>query len=125
MANILVADDHKSVRTSLRKILENNNHKVMEAEDGVEAIEVLQENDIDLLVMDIYMNNKGGIETLLDLSVTRSGLNVILITGIPKTDSEAFTNLISHLGAKHILYKPFKKSEIIEAVNDVLKINAS
>lgn len=122
MANILIVDDHDYVRSSIRTTLEKENHSITEADDGSTAIEEIKKKDIDLIIMDIVMSNKGGIETLMDLRKEQHIPEVIMITGQVKTDSLAFHNLIAQFGARHLLYKPFRKDELLNVVHEVLKI---
>jgi len=118
MANILIVDDAVEVRSNLKKVLEKENHTIFEAQNGLDCLNLIKNNDIDLVILDIFMPEKGGIDTLMEIK----SLNIkkIIITGMPLSESDAFSSLINHYGAKKILFKPFKKNELIEAVEKAL-----
>ena len=120
MANILIVDDVPVIRKNITRTLEKYQHSIMEASNGVKALKLLHEKKFDLIILDIMMPNKGGIETLLDIKNIQS-LKKIIITGVIQTDSEAFHNLINQFGVKKILFKPFTKKQLVDAIDEVLK----
>jgi DNA-binding response OmpR family regulator len=120
MAEILVMDDVEYVRTSVKNVLEKNGHTVFTAADGVEGEEILKEKRIDLVITDIVMPRKGGVEALFDLRRDHKSVKIIIMTGKVSSDSEAFKNLVNQFGATEILYKPFQRQQLIDAVNTVL-----
>ena len=119
MAKILIVDDSAEIRNSIIRTLEKFNHQTFEASNGIEALKLLRETKIDLLILDIMMPAKGGIETLLEIKNFKN-LKKIIITGVVLTDSDAFRNLIDHYGAQKILFKPFKKQELLDTINELL-----
>ena len=78
---ILVTDDEKSIRNSLREILEFESYTVLEAESGAEALEILLERDVDLAILDIKMKGMDGIETLEKMKKQIPELPVLMISG--------------------------------------------
>jgi len=78
---ILVTDDEKSIRNSLREILEFESYKVLEAEAGAEALEILKSHDVDLAILDIKMKGMDGIETLEKMKKISPELPVLMISG--------------------------------------------
>lgn len=121
MHKILVVDDVKEVRKSVMRTLNKKKYTLYEAANGVEAVEMLNKVDVDLMILDILMPYKGGIDTLLDVKNIRE-VKTIIITGISLPDSDAFENLVKQFGAKKILHKPFKKQELLDAVSEALII---
>ncbi len=119
MAEILIVDDSEDIRKSIRRTLEKYNHQVSEASNGLEALKILGKNNFNLLILDIMMPAKGGIETLLEIKNIKN-LKKIIITGVVIAESEAFSNLINQYGAQKVLFKPFKNENLIETVNEVL-----
>ena len=119
MAKILIVDDSEDIRKSIKRTLEKYNHQTFEASNGLEALKLLHETKIDLLILDIMMPAKGGIETLLEIKNFKD-LKKIIITGVVLTESDAFRSLIDHYGAKKILFKPFKKQELLDTINEIL-----
>lgn len=78
---ILVTDDEKSIRNSLRDILEFEDYKVLEAESGEEVFDILQEIQIDLMLLDIKMKGMDGMEILSKLKEDNYHFPVIMISG--------------------------------------------
>src|SRR3984957_6426763 len=81
MANILIADDEKSIRKTLREILEYEGYKVEEAEDGAKAFEMLKDGGYDCALLDIKMPKMDGLEVLEKLQGTDAGTPIIMISG--------------------------------------------
>jgi two-component system nitrogen regulation response regulator NtrX len=81
MANVLIADDEKSIRKTLREILEYESYKVDEAEDGAKAFEMLKEGAYDCALLDIKMPKMDGMEVLEKLQSTDSDTPIIMISG--------------------------------------------
>ncbi len=81
MANILIADDEKSIRKTLREILEYESYKVDEAEDGAKAFEMLKDGAYDCALLDIKMPKMDGMEVLDKLQGTESDTPIIMISG--------------------------------------------
>jgi two-component system, NtrC family, nitrogen regulation response regulator NtrX len=80
-ATILITDDEKSIRNTLREILEYENHRVLEADNGESALKILSEDEIDLVLLDIKMKGMDGIEVLEKMRLKGSDIPVILVSG--------------------------------------------
>jgi len=80
-ATILITDDEKSIRNTLREILEYENYDVLEAENGEEALRILQDEAIDLVLLDIKMRGMDGIEVLENIRIRGIYIPVILVSG--------------------------------------------
>ncbi len=85
--SILIVDDDQDYRTFLKLALEEMGHSVIEADCGKRALEVLAEEDIDVLLLDLYMPEMGGDEVLARLPP--GGPRVVLLTGAPVADVSA------------------------------------
>ncbi|ALP53008.1 hypothetical protein Tel_07470 [Candidatus Tenderia electrophaga] len=121
MANILIVDDEAPIRTLLGKIVNKDGHEVMEAEDGVHACETYRDAEIDLIITDLVMPRKNGIEMIMELKKDRPGIKVIAISGGSGFSGQIdLLSVARLLGAKHIIKKPFTVDEIRAAVNDIL-----
>ena len=120
MASILVADDELNVRQLLRRILEKAGHRVTEANDGEQVMARLHEKKFDLVIIDVVMPIKGGIETLIDMREDFRGIKIIIISGKVDTSSTAFTNLTAHFGAQRVMRKPFETEQLLREVNSLL-----
>ena len=121
MANILLVDDEEQLRSILRIVLESAGHDVEEAGNGKEAVESYRSRPADLLVTDIVMPEKEGIETIIQLRESYPEVKVIAMSGGGRTGDQNYLELAKKLGANHVLAKPFSNSEFLNAVNLVLR----
>ena len=121
MARILVIEDDNDVRESLRQVLEQVGYEVEEACDGEEGIERYREKQADLIITDIIMPKKEGIETITDLRVEFPDVKVIAISGGGRLGPEPYLELAKGFGANRIIMKPFTTTEILEAVQELLE----
>lgn len=123
MANILIVDDEDLILYSLRRLLEDEGHEVAAARDGATAHEVLRKSAFDLVITDILMPEKNGIDLIIDLQNEHIDVPVIAISGGDRTPTSApiFLNMARELGAVHILRKPMNDIDFMEAVNSCLK----
>ena len=110
---ILVADDEKDIRSVLRLYLEDAGYEVVEAADGMQALEVLEAQDIDLCLLDIMMPELDGYQVLKRVRET-DDVPVIVVSAKGQ-DSEKILGL--NLGADDYLVKPFNPLEAVARVN--------
>lgn len=110
MARILVIDDEKSVRAVLAMVLKDLGHDVEVAEDGQQAVELLEgSNDFDLVITDLNMPSKDGNEVARHIRRSHgSSIPVVAITAFPE---KAEIGLFDHMIAK-----PFMLEKLREAV---------
>jgi len=121
MARILVIEDDNDVRKLLREILEHAGYEVEEASNGEEGIRRYREKQADLIITDIIMPKKEGIETITDLRVEFPDVKVIAISGGGRLGPEPYLELAKGFGANRIIMKPFTTTEILEAVQELLE----
>lgn len=123
MANLLVVDDDNTFRKILREILERCGHTIFEAVNGKETLEFLSLNKIDVVLLDVVMPQKGGIETMIDMKQFAHCPKVVIMSGKIDVEKEVFVRLTDQFGVVRILKKPFSKEELLSTLDDV--INAS
>ena len=114
---ILVADDDKEIRELLRLYLENSGYKVVEAEDGQQALDILRSKHIDLCLLDIMMPKVDGYHVLQELR-KESNIPVVILSA-KDTDSEKILGL--NLGADDYMAKPFNPLEAMARVNSNIR----
>ncbi|MGD1087139.1 MAG: response regulator [Verrucomicrobiota bacterium] len=114
---LLVVDDEEGVRESMRVIFEDE-YDLFMAEDGVTAIKLAQENDIDVVVTNIHMPGMSGIELLKPLKYRRPDIEVIMMTGMDTTDTR---RMALRLGACDFINKPFDATTIRAAVSKAMQ----
>lgn len=120
MLRILVVDDDEHVRKTVRKILTREGYDVDTAGDGVEAATSFKERVPDLIILDVVMPRKGGLETLMALRGDEKPVKAIIITGKAQTDTRVFRDLMTQLGGVAVVRKPFEPAELIRVVNEAL-----
>ena len=120
MARILIIDDEESVRVTLSLALESDGHTVVVAVNGEEGMREFRETPADVVITDILMPNKEGIETIMDLRKVRPNLKIIAISGGGRMKNISFLDVAKKMGADVTLKKPFRMDVICHAVNKCL-----
>jgi CheY-like chemotaxis protein len=111
---ILVIDDDSSVRKFIATTLKKENYAVTEAENGVEGLKKLQEErDIAVIITDLIMPEKEGIETIMEIRKINPALKILAISGGGKAGPENFLLLADAVGANATLKKPFSGQELL------------
>lgn len=123
MAKILVVDDELSIRVMLTHMLEQDGHEVIVAEDGEQGIILYHENLPDLVISDLVMPNKNGIDMILELKKEYPELRMLAISGGGGiTGAFDYLPTAKLVGANNILKKPFGINDLRTALNDVLDV---
>ncbi len=120
MARILVVDDDARLRIGLQDILAQAGHNVETASNGEEALQAFQNLPVDLLITDILMPEKEGIQTITSLHRMYPGLRIIAISGGGKESAGFYLEMAREFGADATLNKPFTKTQILDAVEELL-----
>lgn len=121
MAHILIVEDDEQFRAMLAAMLAADQHRVSQAGDGVQALEAVRRSRPDLIITDILMPNKDGIEFVMDLKRQSGAPPVIAISGGRRAISADFNlNSATLLGVMATLPKPFGREELRRAVRQAL-----
>lgn len=120
MAHVLLIDDDEMIRDTLRFALEEANFIVDIAIDGEDATNLFNERKPDIVVTDIIMPKKEGIETIIQFHRVAPEVPIIAISGGGRTKRLDFLEVAAKLGAKATLNKPFLPSELISEIERVL-----
>ena len=118
MYNILICDDEADIRSALRIYLSNENYNILEAENGKQALEIIESEDIHLLLMDIMMPVLDGIRALTKLRESGNNIPVILLTA-KSQDTDKILGL--NAGADDYITKPFNPIEVIARVKSQIR----
>ncbi|AFZ73136.1 chemotaxis protein CheY [Natronobacterium gregoryi] len=114
--DVLITDDSGFMRDLLREILEEDHNVVGEAENGVEAVELYQQEDPDVVFMDIVMPIKDGIEATDEITDLDSDATVVMCTSVEQ--AEQMKDSIE-AGADGYITKPFQKESVLEELNSI------
>jgi len=120
MKRILVIDDDDLTRATIRDMLETSGYEVDEAENGSDGVLKQQDRPFDLIVTDVLMPDKDGIETIIDLKRGYPNLRIIAISGGGTTGNLVFLEMSTKFGADKMLAKPFSKLQLLDAVGSLL-----
>jgi DNA-binding response OmpR family regulator len=107
MALILVVDDDIAVRDSIRTVLDLEGHEVVEAQNGHEGEAAIARRRPDLVILDIFMPERDGFETLRSLRRTHPRLKILAISGIGERSLDSALTFAREFGADAVLPKPF------------------
>ncbi|MGD8925837.1 MAG: response regulator [Thioalkalispiraceae bacterium] len=120
--HILIVDDFPDVRESLAEVLEGNGKHVTTAENGKEAINVIKQQTINLVISDILMPEMDGLELINETRKLYPEMKFILITGGSRyNDDFDYLEMCENLtGIKALLKKPFDTMDLINMVDDLL-----
>ncbi len=122
MANILVIDDDDSIRFSLKMALEDANHQVDASPDGAAGLALFVATAPDLVITDIFMPEKEGLETIDAIKRIRPETKIIAISGGGHMDPNDYLNIAKRIGADCTLTKPFNIQVLVDAVNALLTV---
>ena len=120
MALILIIDDEEQVLHLLRETLTREGHQVISAQDGVAGLEAFRRNRVDLVITDILMPEKDGLDTIREMVALEPKVRIIAISGGGRIGVLDFLPVAEVFGAMHTLTKPFERQELLDAVNTVL-----
>jgi DNA-binding response OmpR family regulator len=117
---ILVADDDPSIRSTLGRMLTIAGYEVMLATDGSEATSLWRERGADLVILDLFMPRKDGVETIVELREHSRSVPIIVMSGGGVTKSLDLLPDAKVLGATVTIEKPFQPAEMMKLVDTVL-----
>lgn len=116
MAEILIIEDDAIMRNMLVQMMEREGYSVQATENGYEAIKLLNQIPFNLVITDIIMPEKEGLEIIMFLKNKLPTIPVIAISGGARISPETYLNLASKFGAKFTFKKPFDRDEFVMAV---------
>lgn len=120
MAKVLIIEDDSSFRNVLVQMLTRAGYDVRQAGDGNQALQECAAFNPDLVLTDIIMPDKEGLETIQELLALNPALKIIAMSGGGKFGPDSYLPLAQKLGAKASLQKPFMREELISTIQDVL-----
>lgn len=121
---ILVVDDDPGVRMFVRRALEPEGYCVEEASDGAECLRRVRQSPPDLIILDLYMPEKDGLEVLRELRAIQPGSRLITMSGGGPTYDMTILQSARFLGAPSALLKPFSVADLLDAVRRMLTSEA-
>ncbi len=120
MATVLIADDDPIVREIACEMLRARGHVLLVAEDGLEAVRLLETQPIDLLITDMLMPNMDGVEVIRAARIRHPALKVLAISGGGSVGATYMLHMAKVLGADATLEKPLRLDALVNAIDDIL-----
>ncbi len=121
MPRILIIDDDDLIRKMLREVLERSGYDVEDASDGKQGLQIFMKNPTDLVITDLVMPEKEGIEIIIELRRDFPNLKIIAISGGGTVGGGQYLEVAGKLGADKILNKPLKLKQLVTIVKDLLE----
>lgn len=120
MAIVLVVDDDPTIRAIVTELLRDEQHAIIEAADGDEALRALDANPAELVVLDMLMPNRDGLETILEIRRRHPGVRILAISSGGNIGVGNLLNMARVFGADETLAKPLSFVTFAETVDRLL-----
>ncbi|MFC2081270.1 response regulator [Bacteroidota bacterium] len=120
MGRILIIDDEPYILLMLKKMLERAGYEVDLASNGKEGMALFDKDSADLVITDIIMPDKEGLELILDMKKKKPELKIIAMSGGGRISPESYLECAKHFGAEKVFQKPFKQKEMVSAVKELV-----
>lgn len=120
VAKILIIEDDEEVRGFLESVLSRAGYDCYSAPNGKEGVDMFMTDPADLVITDIIMPEKDGIETIMDLRRRNAALKVIAISGGGRAEPENYLHSAKLLGANRTMKKPFTNEEMLQAIRELI-----
>lgn len=120
MPSALIIDDESMVRLALHQMLERQGFDILEAPDGEEGLRVFAARPTELVVCDLIMPRSDGISTIMNIRKISPRVKIIAISGGGRSHALELLTVAEHMGADHILEKPFTRVQLLDAVAQCL-----
>lgn len=117
---VLIADDDPTLRAIGAELLSGEGYRVLEAEDGDEALRLVEAEAVDLIVLDMLMPNKDGIETIIELKRRQSGVRILAISSGGSMDVDSLLKPALAFGADRVMSKPLRISTFATTIAEML-----
>jgi DNA-binding NtrC family response regulator len=121
MQRILIIDDEIHILLMLKKMLERAGYEIDLASNGQEGLEVFRNDPPDLVITDIIMPEKEGLETIREMKKEQPDLKILAMSGGGKISADNYLDTARIFGASGIIEKPFNQSRLVSLVREILR----
>jgi CheY-like chemotaxis protein len=118
--SILVVDDEPDIRDLLGRMLKAAGHQVVCVGNGLEATKAMTQHTIDVVLTDLLMPDKDGIEVITEIRRKYPAVRLIAMSGGGHVPRGQYLHIAKGLGAHALLAKPFERQELLDAIASVL-----
>lgn len=120
MPRILLVDDDPQVRMMLRMLLEDSGYEVEEAGNGLSALKAFSDRHADLIIIDLIMPEKEGLDTIMELKEDSRPVKIIAVSGGGRIAPMGYLDVAQKLGADRVFAKPVDGDELLQAIEELL-----
>lgn len=120
MARILLIDDEELVRNFLRTVIENRGYDVTTAANGNEGLRLLGEGNYDVVITDLFMDDKDGISTIMDIKKQDSDIPIIAMSGGGWSSGVDYLKVAQQMGVAYTFSKPIPNKEFLAAIDSLV-----
>ncbi len=118
---VLIIEDDAQIQELVRIILSEEGYEVLSADNGEAGLRVVQKEDVELILMDIIMPDKEGLETIREIrQIMGNDVKIIAMSGGGKVGANTYLDLAQKMGANATIAKPFKREDILDTVAQVM-----
>ena len=121
---VLLVDDEDMIRDLFAAVLLDAEYDVTCASNGAEAVDILKDESFDLVITDILMPEKEGVETIMELKKTTPETRIIALSGGGRTKNFMPLRIAARAGADMTLQKPIEPDDLVNTIEDLLKTAA-
>lgn len=121
MSKIMVVDDEEKIRYIVRRMLEGDEHEVLEADGGKECLEIIKNEKPDLILMDVMMPEMDGWETAREIKKDSGNKDIIISMLTVKSEDEDKIKSLDEAYADWHIAKPIRREKLLQTVNWLLK----
>ncbi len=120
--SILIVDDEPGIRELLSMILESAGHSVVVAEDGMEAPKVMAAREINVVITDLLMPERDGLEFITEIRSKHPNVKIVAMSGGGHIARDSYLRIAKNFGAHYLLEKPFSQAGVLSAIDLVQKM---
>ena len=117
---ILVVDDNEDLRSTIQALLQADGFQVDVAADGHAALALHQSNPADVVITDLFMPDKDGIETILEIRAKYPAVQIVAISGWDSRQGSDYLKVAREIGAVRTVKKPFELTDMVKIVRDLM-----
>ncbi len=118
---ILLIEDDELIRLTCKNILNKASFDIIQADNGKTGLDLYRQERPDVVITDILMPDKEGLETILDIRKVNPNAKIIAMSGGGSTQNMSFLKIAEKVGATCILPKPFKPDSLLSVIDKVLQ----
>ena len=119
---ILIIDDDAVMRLTIQGTLKKHGYTTLIAENGDEGVKLYKTEQPDIVITDMLMPNKEGLETISEIRAINPQAKIIAMSGGGSTQNMTFLQLAKKVGANHLLTKPVKPDQLLVAVESLIDL---